>query len=59
MPAVGLLARSHGRVPEGVDWAALTKRAMDKYSLEIAGGLGPTVGKVRQHSTVGGGVRGL
>jgi alanine-glyoxylate transaminase/serine-glyoxylate transaminase/serine-pyruvate transaminase len=35
------------RVPEGVDWAALVKRAMDKYQLEIAGGLGPTVGKVR------------
>ncbi|KXZ49207.1 hypothetical protein GPECTOR_22g797 [Gonium pectorale] len=34
------------KVPEGVDWAALVKHAMDTYSLEIAGGLGPTVGKV-------------
>lgn len=34
------------RVPEGVDGAALSKFAMDTYSLEIAGGLGPTVGKV-------------
>ncbi len=35
------------RVPEGVDAPALIKRAMDKYQLEIAGGLGPTAGKVR------------
>ena len=34
------------KVPEGVDWAAVVKNAMDKYEVEIAGGLGPTVGKV-------------
>lgn len=34
------------KVPEGVDWAALCKNAMDKYSVEIAGGLGPSAGKV-------------
>ena len=34
------------QVPEGVDWAALVKNAMDTYSVEIAGGLGPTVGRV-------------
>jgi aspartate aminotransferase-like enzyme len=34
------------KVPEGVDWAALVKNAMDKFNLEIAGGLGPTAGKV-------------
>lgn len=34
------------KVPEGVDWAAVVANAMDKYSVEIAGGLGPTVGKV-------------
>ncbi|CAK0772136.1 hypothetical protein CVIRNUC_003932 [Coccomyxa viridis] len=34
------------KVPEGVDWAAVVKNAMDTYSVEIAGGLGPTVGKV-------------
>jgi len=34
------------KVPEGVDWAAVCKNAMDKYNVEIAGGLGPTVGKV-------------
>jgi alanine-glyoxylate transaminase/serine-glyoxylate transaminase/serine-pyruvate transaminase len=34
------------KVPEGVDWAAVVKNAMDKFNLEIAGGLGPTIGKV-------------
>lgn len=34
------------KVPEGVDWAALIKNAMDTYSVEIAGGLGPSMGKV-------------
>ena len=33
-------------MPEGVDWAAVVKNAMDSYSVEIAGGLGPTVGKI-------------
>lgn len=33
-------------MPEGVDWAAVVKNAMDKFNLEIAGGLGPTAGKV-------------
>jgi hypothetical protein len=35
------------QVPAGVDWAALCKNAMDKYNVEISGGLGPSVGKVR------------
>ncbi len=34
------------QVPEGVDCLALCKNAMDKYSVEIAGGLGPSAGKV-------------
>lgn len=34
------------KVPEGVDWAAVTQDAMSQYAVEIAGGLGPTVGKV-------------
>jgi alanine-glyoxylate transaminase / serine-glyoxylate transaminase / serine-pyruvate transaminase len=34
------------KVPKGVDWAAVCKLAMDKYSVEIAGGLGPTAGQV-------------
>lgn len=33
-------------VPQGVDWAAVCKNAMDKYSVEIAGGLGPTAGQI-------------
>ena len=34
------------KVPEGVDWKAVTVYGMEKYKLEIAGGLGPTAGKV-------------
>ncbi|KAI3429701.1 hypothetical protein D9Q98_005786 [Chlorella vulgaris] len=34
------------KVPEGVDWAAVCKNAMDKFSVEIAGGLGPTAGQI-------------
>ena len=34
------------QVPQGVDWAKVIANAMDKYSVEIAGGLGPSVGKV-------------
>lgn len=34
------------KVPEGVDWAAVVKNSMDTYNVEIAGGLGPTIGKV-------------
>lgn len=34
------------KVPQGVDWAALSKFAMDTYALEIAGGLGPSAGKI-------------
>jgi aspartate aminotransferase-like enzyme len=33
-------------VPEGVDWAKLIANAMSKYNVEIAGGLGPSAGKV-------------
>ena len=28
------------QVPEGVDWAAVVKNAMDTFNVEIAGGLG-------------------
>ena len=34
------------QVPEGVDPVVLTTNAMDKFNVEIAGGLGGTVGKV-------------
>lgn len=37
---------SCSQVPEGVDAAALCKNAMDTFNVEIAGGLGGTVGKV-------------
>ncbi len=35
------------KVPQGVDWAALSAFAMANYSVEISGGLGPSAGKVR------------
>ena len=36
----------HGlQVPEGIDWLKLNTYVMDKYRLEIAGGLGPSAGK--------------
>lgn len=41
-----VLAVETVQVPEGVDWAALVKFAMDKYQVELAGGLGPTLGKI-------------
>eukprot|EP00894_Picocystis_sp_ML_P002433 jgi/Pico_ML_1/52950/g3583.t2 len=41
------------KVPEGVDFAKLIANAMDFYSLEIAGGLGPTVGKVWRIGVMG------
>lgn len=34
------------KVPEGVDWKAVTVYAMQNHMIEIAGGLGPTAGKV-------------
>jgi alanine-glyoxylate transaminase / serine-glyoxylate transaminase / serine-pyruvate transaminase len=34
------------QVPEGVDAVKVITNAMDKYKVEIAGGLGPSLGKV-------------
>lgn len=34
------------RVPEGYNWKDITAFLMDNHGMEIAGGLGPTVGKV-------------
>ena len=34
-------------MPEGVVWSDVTSYMMSKYNLEMAGGLGPTVGKAR------------
>ncbi len=34
------------QVPEGCDWASLLGNAMEKYNVEIAGGLGPTIGQI-------------
>mmetsp|Transcript_31341 Transcript_31341/g.43476 ORF Transcript_31341/g.43476 Transcript_31341/m.43476 type:complete len:409 (+) Transcript_31341:205-1431(+) len=40
-------------IPEGVDGVALCGFAMKKYNLEIAGGLGPTAGKVWRIGVMG------
>jgi alanine-glyoxylate transaminase/serine-glyoxylate transaminase/serine-pyruvate transaminase len=34
------------KIPDGVDFAAVIKNAMDVYNVEISGGLGPSIGKV-------------
>ncbi|XP_040469702.1 serine--pyruvate aminotransferase isoform X1 [Falco naumanni] len=41
------------RVPEGYDWKEITAFLMDNYSIEIAGGLGPSVGKVLRIGLMG------
>jgi alanine-glyoxylate transaminase/serine-glyoxylate transaminase/serine-pyruvate transaminase len=45
------------KVPAGVDAAALCARAMSELSVEIAGGLGPTVGKVWRVGLLGANAR--
>ncbi|KAK9842475.1 hypothetical protein WJX81_001656 [Elliptochloris bilobata] len=45
-PADRLVTVNTIKVPEGVDWLALNKFAMDTYNVELAGGLGPTLGRV-------------
>ena len=34
------------KVPEGYPWAKVNGYLMEKYALEIAGGLGPSAGQV-------------
>lgn len=41
------------QVPEGVDWAKLVANAMAEFNVEIAGGLGPTAGKVWRVGVMG------
>ncbi|NXQ68150.1 SPYA protein, partial [Quiscalus mexicanus] len=41
------------RVPEGYSWKDITAFLMDKHGVEIAGGLGPTVGKVLRIGLMG------
>ncbi|GJP60456.1 hypothetical protein CLOP_g17674 [Closterium sp. NIES-67] len=45
------------KVPEGVHWAQVTSYLMEKYNLEIAGGLGPTVGMVWRIGIMGNNAR--
>jgi len=41
------------KVPPGIDWRAVTGHAMQKHLVEIAGGLGPTAGKVWRIGVMG------
>ncbi|XP_009977722.1 PREDICTED: serine--pyruvate aminotransferase, partial [Tauraco erythrolophus] len=41
------------RVPEGYNWEEITAFLMDKHNIEIAGGLGPSVGKVLRIGLMG------
>ncbi|NXQ31504.1 SPYA protein, partial [Alaudala cheleensis] len=41
------------RVPEGYNWKDITAFLMDKHGMEIAGGLGPTEGKVLRIGLMG------
>ncbi|XP_064241011.1 alanine--glyoxylate aminotransferase [Passer domesticus] len=41
------------RVPAGYSWQDITAFLMDKHGMEIAGGLGPTVGKVLRIGLMG------
>lgn len=41
------------KVPDGIDWLKLNTYVMDKYRLEIAGGLGPSAGKVWRIGVMG------
>ena len=45
------------KIPDGFHWAKVNGYLMEKYALEIAGGLGPSAGKVI-NSLVGTIVRG-
>ncbi|NXV80523.1 SPYA protein, partial [Atlantisia rogersi] len=40
-------------VPKGYDWKEITAFLMDKHGIEIAGGLGPSVGKVLRIGLMG------
>ncbi|XP_019398587.1 PREDICTED: serine--pyruvate aminotransferase isoform X2 [Crocodylus porosus] len=40
-------------VPEGYDWKEITEFLMNKYAIEITGGLGPSVGKVLRIGLMG------
>ncbi|NXJ80077.1 SPYA protein, partial [Trogon melanurus] len=41
------------RVPEGYDWKEITAFLMDNHAIEIAGGLGPSMGKVLRIGLMG------
>ncbi|XP_035733458.1 serine--pyruvate aminotransferase, mitochondrial-like [Vespa mandarinia] len=40
-------------IPDGIDVKSLSARAMERYGVEISGGLGPTVGKILRIGLMG------
>lgn len=45
-PSARLTCITGVRVPDGVDWKAVTAHAMSSHLVEIAGGLGPSFGQI-------------
>lgn len=41
------------KIPSGVDFTKVAKYAMDKYSMEISNGLGPTAGQAFRVGVMG------
>lgn len=52
-PGDGLVTVNTIVVPPGIDWVSVTATALSEYHLEIAGGLGPTAGKVWRVGVMG------
>jgi alanine-glyoxylate transaminase/serine-glyoxylate transaminase/serine-pyruvate transaminase len=52
-PAARLPTVNTIKVPEGVDWKAVSDYCMQKHLVEISGGLGPTAGKVWRIGVMG------
>ncbi|XP_023330492.1 serine--pyruvate aminotransferase, mitochondrial [Eurytemora carolleeae] len=52
-PAARLPTVNTIKVPEGVDWMAVSSYCMKKHLVEISGGLGPTAGKVWRIGVMG------
>merc|ERR1711928_166068 len=52
-PAARLPTVNTIKVPEGVDWKAVTDHCMKSNLVEISGGLGPSAGKVWRIGVMG------
>ena len=54
VPATLLWTLNAVKVPDGVDEAAIRRRLLDEFSIEIGAGLGPLAGKIWRVSRAGG-----